>query len=132
MQIDDSLIGVPCLEDAIDKHPLVVLPDISLTDVVTLMSQMRGNSCFVSAGDATSKSNSVRSTRSSCVLVMQGTDLLGIFTERDIVKLTATGVDFARVKIAEVMAHPVVTLSEESFGDIFAPLFLFRRYRIRH
>lgn len=132
MQIDDSLIGVPCLEDAIDRHPLVVSPDAPLTDVVALMSQTRGNSCFVSGVDAKSKTNSQRGARSSCVLVMQRTELLGIFTERDIVKLTAAGADFATVKIAEVMAHPVITLSEESFQDIFAPLFLFRRYRIRH
>ncbi|MEM9922202.1 MAG: CBS domain-containing protein [Cyanobacteria bacterium P01_D01_bin.50] len=132
MQIDDSLIGVPCLEDAIDRHPLVVSPDAPLTDVVALMSQTLGNSCFVSGVDAKSKTNSQRGARSSCVLVMQRTELLGIFTERDIVKLTAVGADFATVKIAEVMAHPVITLSEESFQDIFAPLFLFRRYRIRH
>lgn len=132
MQIDDSLIGVPSLEDAIDRHPLVVSPDTPLTDVVALMSQTRGNSCFVWGVDAKSRTNSQRGARSSCVLVMQRTELLGIFTERDIVKLTAAGADFATVKIAEVMVHPVITLSEESFQDIFAPLFLFRRYRIRH
>ena len=132
MQTDDSLIGVPCLDDAIDRHPLVVLPDANLIDVIALMSQMRGNSCVVLDVDATSKIDSMGGARSSCVLVMQGAELLGIFTERDIVKLTAAGTDFATVKISEVMAHPVITLSEESFQDIFAPLFLFRRYRIRH
>ena len=132
MQIDDSLIGVPCLEDAVDKHPLVVSPDTPLVDAVALMSQTRGNSCFVSGADATSNTNSMHGARSSCVLVMQGTELLGIFTGRDIVRITAVGTDFATLKIAEVMAHPVITLSESSFQDIFAPLFLFRRYRIRH
>ena len=132
MQIDDSLIGVPCLEDAIDTHPLVVSPDAPLVDVIALMSQTRGNSCFMPSMDATSKTNSMHGARSSCVLVMRGAELAGIFTERDIVRLTAAGTDFATVKIAEVMAHPVVTLSEGLFQDIFAPLFLFRRYRIRH
>ncbi|MFM8004193.1 MAG: CBS domain-containing protein, partial [Dolichospermum sp.] len=30
------------------------------------------------------------------------------------------------------MISPVITLVETSFRDIFAALFLFRRYRIRH
>ncbi|MEM7579630.1 MAG: CBS domain-containing protein [Cyanobacteria bacterium P01_A01_bin.80] len=132
MQTDGSLIGVPCLEDAIDRYPLIVLPDATLADVLTLMSQTLSNRCVVSDVDITSTSVSPPKIRSSCVLVMQGTNLLGIFTERDIVKLTAAGTDFAAVKIVEVMVHPVITLSKESFQDIFAPLFLFRRYRIRH
>ncbi len=137
MQIDNSLIGIPCLEDAIDKYPLVVSPDTPVVDVIALMSRTRGYSCSVSVRDAPLKNNSIknnamRGARSSCVLVMQASKILGIFTERDIVKLTATGADYATVKIAEVMAHPVITLSKESFQDIFAPLFLFRRYQIRH
>lgn len=132
MQNDGSLIGVPCLEDAIDRHPLIVSPDAFLADILALMSQMRGNSCDVSSVDVTSKADSMRGARSSCVLIMQNKEILGIFTERDIVKLTAADTDFAKVKIAAVMAHPVITLSESSFQDIFAPLFLFRRYRIRH
>ncbi len=129
---DDSLIGVPCLEDAIDRKPLVVSPDVPLADVVALMSQTRGNVCSVVSVDEKPKANFVHSARSSCVLVMQGKKMLGIFTERDIVRMTASGADFATVKISEVMAHPVITLSKKSFQDIFAPLFLFRRYRIRH
>ncbi len=132
MQNDGLLIGVPCLEDAIDRHPLIVSPDAFLADILALMSQMRGNSCDVSSVDVTSKAHSMRGARSSCVLIMQNKEILGIFTERDIVKLTAADTDFAKVKIAAVMAHPVITLSESSFQDIFAPLFLFRRYRIRH
>ncbi len=36
------------------------------------------------------------------------------------------------VSIAEVMVHPVQTLFQSNLQDIFAVLFLFRRYRIRH
>ncbi|CEJ48364.1 CBS domain pair-containing protein [Umezakia ovalisporum] len=132
MQIDGPQIGVPCLEDAIDRQPLVVSPDTALIDVVNLMSQTRGNCCLLPNFDSTITSDSMQGTRSSCVLVMEGTELLGIFTERDIVRLTAVAKDFASVKITDVMAHPVITLSESAFRDIFAALFLFRRYRIRH
>ncbi|MEO1183472.1 MAG: CBS domain-containing protein, partial [Cyanobacteria bacterium J06636_27] len=66
------------------------------------------------------------------VLVMEDKELLGIFTERDIVRLTAKNVDLERLKIAEVMIKSVITLNKSAFKDIFAALFLFRRYRIRH
>lgn len=132
MEIDDPLIGVPCLEDAIDKRPLVVTPNTSLIDVVNLMNQTRGNSCFLPDFDSEMGFSSMQGTRSSCILVIEENKLLGIFTERDVVKLTAMGRDFTGVKIADVMIHPVITLVETSFRDIFAALFLFRRYRIRH
>jgi len=132
MEIDDPLIGVPCLEDAIDKRPLVVTPNTSLIDVVNLMNQTRGNSCLLPDFDSEMGFSSMQGTRSSCILVIEENKLLGIFTERDVVKLTAMGRDFTGVKIADVMIHPVITLVETSFRDIFAALFLFRRYRIRH
>ncbi len=63
---------------------------------------------------------------------MEGSKLLGILTERDIVRLTAIELVFEEVTIAEVMTQPVVTLLQKNLKDIFAALFLFRRYRIRH
>lgn len=69
---------------------------------------------------------------SSCALVMEDRKLVGILTERDIVKLTAAEIDFDLVKVIEVMTDSVVTLSQDNFKDVFAALFLFRRYQIRH
>ncbi|MGQ4647836.1 CBS domain-containing protein [Lyngbya aestuarii] len=71
-------------------------------------------------------------TSSSCVLVMEKQQLLGIFTERDLVRLTSEGRNFEDVKVGEVMSRQVITLPLAKFQDIFAAVFLFRRYRIRH
>ncbi|OUC16349.1 MAG: hypothetical protein B0A82_02190 [Alkalinema sp. CACIAM 70d] len=124
---DDSLS--PPLDEAIDHHPLMVSPQTSLSEVVILMNQTRGRKLLQAASSGTSK---LSGARSSCVLVMQDQQLLGILTERDIVKLTAKGLDFEKTMAEEVMIHPVITLSETAFQDVFAALFLFRRYRIRH
>ena len=51
---------------------------------------------------------------SGCVLVTEGSKLLGILTERDIVRLTAIELVFEEVTIAEVMTQPVVTLPQQS------------------
>jgi CBS domain-containing protein len=63
---------------------------------------------------------------------MQGESLQGIFTERDLVQLTAFGINLHTARIGEVMHHPVLTIAEQALHDVFAALFLFRRHHIRH
>lgn len=132
MQLNDRLICAPTLEEAIDHQPLIVAPDTLLIDVIALMSQQGGKSCSLPNFHSPSDQLSIREPRSSCVLVMHSDKLLGIFTERDIVRLTANGINFEEVTVAEVMAQPVITFPQTSCQDIFAALFIFRRYRIRH
>jgi CBS domain-containing protein len=129
MQRHDPLLYTLVLEDAIDRHPLVVPPDTPLVSAIALMSQVRGN-CPVA--DRVALADPIPTRRSSCVLVMQDRALLGIVTERDIVRLTAAEQDFSITQVSEVMVSPVIALPISAFRDIFAALFLFRRYRIRH
>jgi CBS domain-containing protein len=132
MQLDDLLLSEPAIEAAIDYEPLIVAPTTLLVDVIALMNQKRIHSCALSGVDSPTNAFTIQQTGSSCVLVMQLTELLGIFTERDIVRLTADSIDFSTVTIAEVMTQPVITLELAALKDVFAALFLFRRYRIRH
>ncbi|WP_019508331.1 CBS domain-containing protein [Pleurocapsa sp. PCC 7319] len=131
MKSNDQLFTTPDLEIAIDRHPLIVQPDVSLTKAIALMGQAKGTKCEL-VEDYHSEFFFRDKNRSGCVLVMEDSKILGILTERDIVKLTAAKLVFADVTVAEVMTQPVVTLLRENFQDIFAALFLFRRYRIRH
>jgi CBS domain-containing protein len=132
---DDS-IGTPPLAEAIDRHPLIVDPNTYLPDVVTLMyetAQRSHQPLESSLREIFSQpSDSLWGARSSCVLVMQNEQLLGIFTERDLVQLTASGTDLRSTKICDVMHHPMVTMSEQALHNVFAAIFLFRRHRIRH
>jgi CBS domain-containing protein len=127
MSVGDSL-GTPPLAEAIDRHPPIVTPNTSLVDVVALMHQ----SAKVSQRSECGGFDSLYSARSSCVLVIENEKLVGIFTERDLVHLTALGISIHDAKIGEVMHHPVLTISEKELHNIFAALFLFRRHRIRH
>jgi CBS domain-containing protein len=131
MPFNDPRIAIPGVEEAIDRHPLTVPPTTSLIDVIAFMSLTQRPIQDIELA-AAEEALSTRSVRSSYALVTQGTEVVGIFTERDIVRLTAMGKDFEGVQIAEVMTHPVITLPETDFQDLFAVLFLFRRYRIRH
>ncbi|MDJ0618149.1 MAG: CBS domain-containing protein [Calothrix sp. MO_192.B10] len=132
MQLDDPLICTPIIEAAIDHQPLTVSPDTPLVTVIDLMHKTRGSSCMVSTEKASSSFPAMHEARSSCILITENTKLIGIFTERDIVRLTAGGINFEAVTIGSVMVKSVITLPKSACQDIFAALFLFRRYRIRH
>jgi CBS domain-containing protein len=118
----DNSLGTPPLADAIDRQPLIVAKNMPLSEVVKMMHETSHSSTM----------DALQGARSSCVLVMEEGDLSGIFTERDLVQLTALGVSLTATKIGDVMHHPVLTMSERSLHDIYAALFLFRRHRIRH
>jgi CBS domain-containing protein len=128
MEFNDQLLATPNLEAAIARNPLIVKPETSLVQAIALMSQVRGSSCILNSEDLLPTERPY----SSCVLVMENFQLLGILTERDIVRLTADEIDFEQVTVAEVMTQPVITLNQKNLQDIFAALFLFRRYHIRH
>lgn len=131
LSLDNPLAWSPALFEAIERHPLVVPPNVPLSDVLALTNQARHRVCLLD--DQTSASMATDIERcTSCVLVMEDGQLRGIVTERDLVKFTALGIDFAAVMVADVMVCPVITLPESALQDIFAPLFLFRRYAIRH
>jgi hypothetical protein len=133
MEFNAPLMCAPALEEAIDRNPLTLSPDTLLSDAIFLMSNARGQSCLLDQTLNPIQNEIGKSeSRSSCVLVIKDSTLLGIFTERDIVRFTATGMNFEAVTISEIMIQPVITLNQIHLQDIFAALFLFRRYRIRH
>ncbi|MEM8676230.1 MAG: CBS domain-containing protein [Cyanobacteria bacterium P01_G01_bin.67] len=134
MESNEQLFASPDIESAIDRSPLTIAPDTPLVDAIAMMGQAKGNSCKLGAHEEIKNSEFQIAShrRSSCALIMLEGELQGILTERDIVKLTAKKLAFDSVVVAEVMTQPVVTLAKNNLKDIFAALFLFRRYRIRH
>ena len=143
-------LGLPfdslAIEPAIDPHILTVTPDTPLVDVLALMSQVRSSCALpdVELGTDEGKTNpdfnlqlsqfdsGDTDTAGSCVLVMDDSNLVGVFTERDIVKLTANQTSLNDLKIGEVVAPQVVTIRQSAAQDVFTALSLFRQHRIRH
>ena len=138
------------LNPAIDSHFLTVAPDTPLVDVIALMSRFRScmlpSSNFATDADAVytgideiycfgqegEKVFNIADTAGGCVLVTEGSQLIGVFTERDIVRLTAVGISLGSLKIADVMTRSAITLEQSPTHDIFTALGLFRQHRIRH
>lgn len=70
--------------------------------------------------------------KSSCALIVQDKKLLGIFTERDVVRLT-TGVGFdPTLPIEAVMTKQVITLQDSGSRNLFDLARFFSKHHIRH
>ncbi|MBW4648362.1 MAG: CBS domain-containing protein [Kastovskya adunca ATA6-11-RM4] len=127
------------LDPAIDSQFLSVGADTPLIEVLALMSRVR-SSCVLPTENLQSpqlnhhESETIEASKCNgdCVLVMQGSQLLGVFTERDIVRMTAAGISLGEVEISDIVTYPPTTLKHSQAQDIFTALSLFRQHRIRH
>ncbi|HAZ43530.1 MAG TPA: hypothetical protein DCZ55_03385, partial [Cyanobacteria bacterium UBA11371] len=79
--------GQPLLLQAIERNPLTIAPD---TLVVEAIAQ-------------------INAARSSYTPIAQQQKLLGIFTERDIVRLTANETPLEGITISQVMTQNLIT-----------------------
>ncbi|MEB3122139.1 MAG: PAS domain S-box protein [Snowella sp.] len=116
------------LDKAIAREPLLtVSPDISLPEVIELFHGARGKAC-----DLVSTPKELQIIP-SCVFVVNQEKLIGIITERDLVKLVAQGATITDTStVAEIMSHPVIALPYEDLKDVFEVLSLFRVHGFRH
>lgn len=124
-------IELPSLEQAI-APPLTVAPDTLIVDAIALMSQARGSNCALSPATSSLNANLLQRQPSSCILVVEAGRLLGILTERDVVKVTVDGRNLSGVKIASVMTKQVLTLTKSGSQSVFTAMVLMRQHQIRH
>ncbi|QLE47528.1 PAS domain S-box protein [Nostoc sp. C057] len=115
-----SPVDLPTLEQIVEYSPLTVLPDTPLIDVIALMNRV--NSSIVES----------KFDFSSCVLVVEETNLIGILTLRDVIRLTGMGKDLSSVKISEVMTQPVISLRLSQAQNALTALSFMRQHCIRH
>ena len=120
------------LEQAIERNPLIVTPNTPLVEVIQLMSQGWVRSCHLDQNHFSSDENQVVSAHSSYSLVMQDSQVTGIFTERDMMQLLAAGRILQETTIAEVMSREIVTLKATDVEDVFTVLSLTCDRNIRH
>ena len=64
------------------------------------------------------------------VVVCDGSRLVGIFTERDVLRLAGEGVDLDATRVADVMTRDVATVTPDT--DLLAAARLMGERRVRH
>lgn len=110
-------------------QPLVVTPHTPVVEALTLMNHIRTG---YSPSHEADQSWLQTTAQASCVLVMEDNQLIGIWTEQDVVRWNMQGCNLAQMSIAEVMTHPVITLKHSDVNNFSVPLQLLSQYRLRH
>ncbi|MFN6529150.1 PAS domain S-box protein [Nostoc sp. ChiSLP03a] len=129
MQFNEQLINLPSLNHVINYSPLTINPDSFVIEAILLMSQQECINYASSNLNSWLNLTHRNQPKSSCVLVMDEGELLGIFTEEDVVRLIASRIDLSGVTMAEVMTQPVITLRQSDSQDIFIALSLLREHQ---
>lgn len=124
------------LRSAIVQNPLVMAPEKTVIEAIDHMSQIR-SSFPVDRSHQAARDNVHMEARSSCVLVVENGHILGIFTERDVVRLSArnraqSGLALQNMQLRDAMTSPIVTLHESDFTDLFSAANLLQQQHIRH
>ncbi|NEQ73072.1 MAG: response regulator [Okeania sp. SIO2C9] len=119
------------LKSAIIRNPLIVNPETTVRDAITLMNNQRSLTSDVKMTDRAEKDRHQRA-RSSCVLVVEDGRVVGIMTERDVVRLSAQQQSLDRLVMGQIMARSVITLPEYDLTDLFSVINLLQQHQIRH
>ncbi|HBE19445.1 MAG TPA: hypothetical protein DEG17_08890 [Cyanobacteria bacterium UBA11149] len=119
------------LASAIVRNPLLVTPEMTVMDAIAQMSGLRAV-CSSSREVDNQIEELHLEARSSCVLVVAGEQLVGILTERDIVRLSTEKQSLKDIVIGDVMTHSLITLQESEFTNLFFAVHLLQQHRIRH
>lgn len=117
---------------AILYEPLVVARDAPLLVAISRMSQARAV-CPLDHLSTGNRSDTSASEKASCVLVVDVDDrVVGILTERDIVRLGVRSQPLHELTVQQVMVSPVITLKQSSLQEVFTTANLLQQYKIRH
>ena len=119
------------LTAAIVRDPLQIDPTQTVKAAILQMSQMR-STCAAVRSPGHQQDERYIEARSSCVLVVDNHQLVGILTERDVVKLSVQPRVFDDLPVRDVMTDHLITLQESEFTDPFVALYLLQQHRIRH
>ncbi len=126
-----SLNPLLSLKPAIDRRPLTVSPDISLSDAITMMSKAQ-SSCVLPGLELALNTILMSEARASGLLVVDGTRFLGVFTERDALHVIVSGQALTMVKTADIVQRPFIALTESEGQTVFTALSQLRQHQIQH
>ena len=99
---------------AVSRNPLIVAPELNVIEAISLMDKTGSSYVIVSRKDAS--------------------QVIGILTERDIIRLNSQRLPLDQLAIQSVMSHPVMTLQVSELIDINinAVIMLFQEHSVRH
>ncbi|PZO39230.1 MAG: hypothetical protein DCF19_14790 [Pseudanabaena frigida] len=109
---------------AIDPQPRIISPDVSVIDVIKWMNQSIDSSTLERDVD-----NRLLESRSSCILVVDGDRLVGIFTKNDVLRLVERQVDLHQFKISDVISVPPMVVNRSQIQDFQSMQSLLKQFQ---
>jgi PAS domain S-box-containing protein len=125
--LNSSKLQLSELKLAIVRNPLTVSPQAKLTEAIAQMVAGRSQ-CSVNY-DA---HNDFHRMGISCALIVEERQVIGILTERDVVRLITQSLPIEQLTVGDVMTHPVITLRESDFSEVLSAINIFQQHHIRH
>ncbi|MFN6034044.1 MAG: GAF domain-containing protein [Dolichospermum sp.] len=140
MLIPVNAISATELKSAIIYNPLLATADTTVREAVVQMSGIAANPLWLTVPAVCSIPQTANNYLEhlqiqaccSCVLIVENNRPVGIFTQQDVVELSTQKPNLEDLALREVMTHPVITLQESKFTDLFFTLNLLQHHRIRH
>lgn len=138
--MENLLHTLPSLSSIVNRTPAIARPEMLLSEAIYMMSQNRGNQCLLPDLDRSALTE-LSSTQAhiqrvaeshSAVLVLEQGQLVGIFTEQDLVRLTATQTDLRGIEIGSVMTRNPHTLVLSAAETVISALSVLEQFKIRH
>ncbi|MBD2459517.1 GAF domain-containing protein [Oscillatoria sp. FACHB-1407] len=118
------------VKSAILRDPLVISPDAPVAAAIAQMSTARSG-CGDSHAQGWQSEKLYLEARSSCIVVVEDRQVVGILTERDITRLIFQNFSLD-CPVRQVMTQPVVILPESTLTDVFVTLHLLEHHGICH
>ncbi|MBD2187019.1 PAS domain-containing protein [Pseudanabaena mucicola] len=119
MPISTDTLTADQIGSAMIANPLLANRDTPVITAITLMRDARQQG----GSDA---------ARASCVLVLESNQVVGIFTEADVVRMIAQRQSPENMTMDAVMTKPVITTRASAFTDLSTIIHLLQHHRILH
>ncbi|MEO0985831.1 MAG: PAS domain S-box protein [Cyanobacteria bacterium J06639_14] len=131
MSLRTAALPLVDLKSAIVQNPLVVSPNTLVSQAIAQMSALHSHDEIPDTADKQLETLHL-TVRSSCVVVVEEEHVVGILTERDVVRLSARQEPFNGLQLQQVTSSPVITLRESAFVEVSSALNLLQKHHIRH
>jgi len=119
------------LRAAIVRDPLLISLNATVRDAIAQMHSA-STSDLPENAENTKQAAFYQAERSSCVMVVDHNRLVGVLTERDIVRLCHQYSCLNTLTIQQGMAQPPVTLQEAAVTDLFEVTQLLQQHQIHY
>ncbi|WP_371357639.1 CBS domain-containing protein, partial [Hydrocoleum sp. CS-953] len=128
--ISDNSLDI-IIKSAIVKNPLVVSPEQKVSEAIAQMGNA-DSLCSTTQADNDHTDSLHKQARTSCVVVIEEAKVVGILTERDIVRLSIEQPNLNTLLIREVMTSPVLTVRKSELSNLFSIINFIQEQHIRH